>query len=134
MRIYADNRRYPKYAAICSGGGLLGLLIGRASWWVGAPVAVLFFGLAVLLVLGAVSRAPQITVDEDGLGGAALLRPLAWPEIASIEHMTQPARYRTRHFLRIVPHDGTSFEIPLSDLLTPPAAIVEAIEQFHEVA
>lgn len=133
MRIYADNRRYSKYAAICSAGGLLGLLVGRATWWVGAPVAVIFFGLTVFLVRGAVSRAPQITIDEEGLGGAELPRALAWVEIASIEHTTRSARYSKIHFLRITPHGGEAFEISLSNMLTPPAAIVEEVELFHSV-
>jgi hypothetical protein len=133
VRIYADNRRYSKYAAICSAAGLLGLLVGRASWWVGGPIAVIFFGLTVLLVRGAVSRAPQITIDEAGLGGAELPRQVAWPEIASIEHMTRSSRYNKLHFLRITPHSGKAFEISLSNMLTPPAAIVEAVERFHAV-
>jgi hypothetical protein len=133
VRIYADNRRYSKYAAICSAAGLLGLLVGRASWWVGAPIAVIFFGLTVFLVRGAVSRAPQITIDEDGLGGAELPRQVAWPEIASIEHMTRSGRYSKMHFLRVTPLGGTSFEVSLSNMLTPPAAIVEAVERFHAV-
>jgi hypothetical protein len=133
VRIYADNRRYSKYAAICSAGGLLGLLVGRATWWVGAPVAVIFFGLTVFLVRGAVSRAPQITIDEEGLGGAELPRELAWAEIASIEHTTRSARYSKSQVLRITPHDGETFEISLSNMLTPPAAIVEEVELFHSV-
>ncbi len=133
MRIYADNRRYSKYAGICAGAGLLGLLIGRASWWIGAPVAIGFFALAIVLVRGAVSRAPQITVDEEGLGGAALPRPLAWEEIAAIGHTTRTARYRTLHFLRVTSRAGETFELPLADLLTPPDAIVEEVAQYHEV-
>jgi hypothetical protein len=133
VRIYADNRRYSKYAAICSAAGLLGLLVGRASWWVGAPVAVIFFGLTVFLVRGAVSRAPQITIDEEGLGGAELPRQLAWPEIAAIVHLTRSGRYSKTHFLRITPRSGGMFEISLSNMLTPPAAIVEAVERFHAV-
>ncbi len=134
MRIYADSRRYSKYAAICSGAGLLGVLIGRATWWVGAPVAIVSFGLAALLVRGAVSQPARITVDADGLGGTALPRPLAWTEIASIEHTTRPARYGTLQLLRITRREGEPVDVPLSGLLTPPATIVEAVEQFHEVA
>jgi hypothetical protein len=100
---------------------------------VGAPLAIVSFGLAALLVRGAVSRPPRITVDEDGLGGTALPRPLAWTEIASIEQTTRPARYGTLQLLRITPRDGASVEVPLSGLLTPPAAIVQAVEEFHDV-
>jgi hypothetical protein len=133
VRIYADNRRTSKYIAICSGAGLLGLLVGRASWWVGAPIAVLFFGLTVLLVRGAVSRPPQITIDEEGLGGAELPRELAWAEIATILHTTRSARYSKTQVLRITPHGGQAFEISLSNMLTPPARIVEEVERYHEV-
>ncbi len=133
MRIHADKRRYAKYAAICAGAGLLGVLLGRSSWWVGGPVAVLFFALTLLLVRSATSGAAQITIDDDGLGGARLPRQLAWAEIASIEHTTRPARYGTLHFLEIEPHDARAFELSLMDLLTPPAVIIELIAQFHEV-
>ena len=133
MRIYADNRRASKYIAICSGAGLLGLLIGQATWWVGAPIAVLFFGLTVFLVRSAVSRGPQITIDDEGLGGADLPRELAWAEIATILHTTRSARYSTIHFLRITPHGGDAFEISLSNMLTPPARIVEEVERYHEI-
>ena len=52
MRFHADKRRQAKYAAICAGAGLLGVLIGSASWWIGGPLAVIFFALAVFLVRG----------------------------------------------------------------------------------
>ena len=133
MRIYADNRRYSKYAAICGGAGLLGVLIGGATWWVGGPVVVIFFGAALYLVRRAVSQASQITIDEDGLGGARLPRQLAWAEIDSIEHTTRSARYRTLHFLEISPSSGRLFEVSLMDLLTPPEAIIELVEQFREI-
>ena len=134
MRIFADNRRYSKYAAICVGAGLLGVLVGRASWWVGVPVLVVFFGAAAFLIVRALSQAPRITIDEDGLGGAALPRQLAWAEIATINHTTRTARYRTLHLLRIRPHDEQAFDLSLMDLLTPPETIVEAVEEFHPVA
>ncbi len=133
MRIYADNRRYSKYAAICGGAGLLGVIIGGATWWVGGPVAVICFGAAVYLARRAVSQEARITIDEDGLGGAELPRQLAWAEIDSIEHTTRSARYRTLHFLEISPVTGKLLEISLMDLLTPPAAIIVAVEEFHEV-
>src|SRR4029077_2459413 len=53
VRFHADKRRQAKYAGICAAGGLLGLLVGTASWWVGGPVAVIFFTLTVLLVRSA---------------------------------------------------------------------------------
>jgi hypothetical protein len=133
VRIFADNRRYSKYAAICVGAGLLGVLVGRASWWVGVPVLVVFFGAAAFLIVRALSQAPRITIDEDGLGGAALPRQLAWAEIATIDHTTRTARYRTLHLLRIRPHDEQAFDLSLMDLLTPPETIVEAVEEFHAV-
>jgi hypothetical protein len=82
----------------------------------------------------ATSGEPQITIDEDGLGGAELPRQVAWTEIASIEHTTRSSRYSKIHFLRITPHGGKTFEISLSNMLTPPATIIEAVERFHEVA
>jgi len=133
VRIYADNRRYSKYAAICGGAGLLGVIIGGATWWVGGPVAVIFFGAAVYLVRRAVSQAPQITIDEAGLGGARLPRQLTWAEIESIENTTRQARYRTLHLLEITPARGKLLELSLMDLLTPPPAIIEAVKEFHEV-
>jgi hypothetical protein len=133
VRIFADNRRYSKYAAICVGAGLLGVLVGRASWWAGGPIVVCFFGAAAFLIGRAVSQAPRITIGEDGLGGAALPRQLAWDEIATIAHTTRTARYRTLHLLRIRPHDEQVLELSLMDLLTPPETIVAAVEEFHEV-
>jgi hypothetical protein len=133
VRIHADRRRYSKYAAITLATALLGLLVGRSTWWIGGPVAVIFFALTVYLVRSATAGEPQITIDEDGLGGAELPRQVAWAEIATIEHTTQATRYSKAHFLRITPRGGKAFEISLSNLLTPPAAIVEAIEHFHEV-
>jgi hypothetical protein len=133
VRFHADKRRQAKYAAICAGAGLLGVLIGSASWWVGGPVAVIFFALAVILVRSAVTGEAQITVDEEGLGGARLPRPLAWAELASIEHTTREARYSTLHYLRVTRDDGLPFEVSLMDLLTPPAAVIAEIERFHEV-
>jgi hypothetical protein len=133
VRFHADKRRQAKYAGICAAGGLLGLLVGTASWWVGGPVAVIFFTLTVLLVRSAFTDPAQITVEEEGLGGARLPHPFAWTEITSIVHMTRPARYGTLHFLRITQHGERAFELSLMDLLTPPAGIVAEIEQFHEV-
>jgi hypothetical protein len=134
VRFHADKRRQAKYAAICAGAGLLGVLIGSASWWIGGPVAVIFFTLTVFLVRGAVSGEAQITIDEEGLGGARVESRLAWTEIESIEHTTREARYSTLHFLRITPDEGRAFQLSLMDLMTPPAAIVEEVERFHEVA
>jgi hypothetical protein len=134
VRIYANNRRSLKYAAICCGAGLLGVLAGRASWWVGLPIAVLFFTLTLFLVFSALSRAPRITIGEEGLGGAELPHLLAWAEIVSIEHVTRSARYRTLHLLRLTSNGGETFELPLSDLLTSPAAIIEEVERFHAVS
>jgi hypothetical protein len=133
VRFHADKRRQAKYAGICAGGGLLGLLVGTASWLVGGPIAVVFFTLTVLLVRSAFTGPAQITVDEAGLGGTRLPRPFAWTELASIVHTTRPARYGTLHVLRIRPHDEPSFELSLMDLLTPPAGVIAEIEQFHEV-
>ena len=134
MRIYADTRRYAKYAAICVAAGLLGVLIAQATLLIGVPVAAIFFALAVFLVGRAVSQPPRITIDEDGLGGAELPRRLAWGELASIEHTTRPARYGKLHFLRITLTDGESLELPLAGLLTPVATIVAAVERFQAVA
>jgi len=133
VRIYADNRRYAKYAAICSATGLLGVLVARSTLAIGAPVAVIFFGLTAFLVRGAVSRAPQITVAEDGLGGEQLPRQLSWAEIDSIAHTTRTARYSKIELLRISAHDGAVFELSLSSMLTPPSAIVEEVKRFHPV-
>ncbi len=133
MRFHADKRRQAKYAAICAGAGLFSVLIGSANWWIGGPLAVVFFALAAILVRAAVTGEAQITVDEDGLGGARLPRALAWPELASIEHTTRAARYSTLHFLRITLHEGGAVEVSLMDLLTPPAAVIAEIERFHEV-
>jgi len=133
VRFHADKRRQAKYAGICAAGGLLGLLVGTASWWVGGPVAVLFFTLTVILIRSAFTGPAQITVAEEGLGGARLPRLFAWTEIGSIVHMTRPARYTTLHFLRITPIGERAFELSLMDLLTPPAGIVAEVEQFHEV-
>ena len=134
MRFHADNRRYAKYAAICAGAGLLGVLIGRATWWVGGPIAVFFFALTLVLVYRTVSGPAQFTVDEDGLGGARLPRSFAWSEIAALEHTTRPARYGTLQFLRITVRDDDDVELSLTGLLTPPAAIIAEVERFHEVA
>jgi hypothetical protein len=134
VRIHADTRRSAKYAVICAGAGLLGVLVARGTMWVGAPIAAVFFVLAAVLVARAVSGPPRLIIDEDGLGGAELARPLAWAEIASIEHTTRPARYGQLYFLQLTLTDGESIELPLSDLLTPAATIVAAVERFQAVA
>jgi hypothetical protein len=134
VRIYADTRRYAKYAAICVAAGLLGVLVARSTLLIGVPVAAIFFALAVFLVGVAVSGPPRITIDEDGLGGADLPRQLAWAELASIEHTTRPARYGKLHFLQLTLTDGESLQLPLSGLLTPTATIVAAVEGFQDVA
>ncbi len=133
MRIYADTRRYAKYAAICVAAGLLGVLIARSTLLIGVPVAAIFFALAVFLVGSAVSGPPRLTIDEDGLGGAELPRRFAWSELASIEHTTRPARYGKLHFLQLTLTDGESLELPLAGLLTPAATIVAAVERFQAV-
>jgi hypothetical protein len=132
VRIYADTRRYVKYAVICAGGGMLGAFAARSTW-LGVPVALVFFGLAVHLARRAVAQPPQLTIDEDGLGGVALPRAFAWAELDSIEHTTRPGRYSPAHVLRIAPHGDRPFEVALEHLLTPPAKIVEAVGRFHEV-
>jgi hypothetical protein len=133
VRIYADTRRYAKYAAICVAAGLLGVLIARSTLLIGVPVAAIFFALAVFLVGSAVSGPPRLTIDEDGLGGAELPRQIAWAELASIEHTTRPARYGKLHFLQLTLTDGESLELPLAGLLTPVATIVAAVEHFQDL-
>ena len=97
------------------------------------PEGVLFALLTAFLVRGSRARAPQITVDADGLGGAELPRTIPWAEIARLERFNRSARYSKVHFLRVVPREGKPFEISLSNLLTPPDEIVAAIQGFHSV-
>lgn len=132
MRTYADTRRSVKYAVICAGAGVLAALSARSTW-LGVPVALAFFGLAGYLVRAAIARTPRLTVDEAGLGGAALPRDFAWAELDSIEHTTCAGRYRPDHVLRVAPHDGPPFEVVLSNLSAAPAAILDAVRRFHDV-
>jgi hypothetical protein len=56
--------RYAKYATISAGGGVLGVIVARSTWF-GIPLAVACFALAAFLLWKAFANIPRSTVAEE---------------------------------------------------------------------
>ena len=92
VRFHADKRRQAKYAAHLRGReGCSACSSARASWWVGGPIAVVFFALTVLLIVRAPSPAPRRSRSTRTASAAPGCRArLAWTELASIDAHDAP--------------------------------------------
>ncbi|HEX7625544.1 MAG TPA: hypothetical protein VF379_00695 [Gaiellaceae bacterium] len=68
MQNRAIPGRYAKYATISAGGGVLGVIVARSTWF-GIPLAVACFALAAFLLWKAFASLPRPTTEESDASG-----------------------------------------------------------------
>lgn len=75
-------------------------------------------------------RSVKLRVDDMGISwGTVFNHYLSWTEVAGASHVTLTRGVKVTEFLRVLRHDGRSFDINISRLDQPAERILRKIDQ-----